>query len=281
MRQGIRNRQLRLCCPVQSPRPTSRSLSARWTLREHAGARSTRFGAALLGSFPDEGDLHNLLHWLIEKLVESLDELSALQTVDAEELRDALTKWVQGTSEADIEEAHPDAWEALTPRQLETMIPWALTAAFEVIAALAGDLRLRELGHSRLSPVRIRDGVPDSELCDLVREGADRVRVARMAAECREEVAGLPFVWDLKDAVKRRMAEEDEAEGRREADDHATSGEGVFFGIRSDVARSDVHRPQTGRTLGPSASGCARHGTLPGRVISHRISWSLCRTQPR
>ena len=164
------------------------------------------------GPFPLASD-----NWLIEILVKSLEELSALQTVEPQELRGALTKWMQGASESDIEEVHPDAWEALTPRQLETMIPWALTGAFEVIAALAGRPQLRETAHERLDPVRIRDGIPDSALSELVREGADRVRVSRIAAEHSEPTANHWFVQQsVRDFVKERLEAEEEASAAAE-----------------------------------------------------------------
>lgn len=208
---------------------TGLKLDSCLALRAEIDAELNTIVTILRNPLAGDDELDGLLHWLIEKLVKSLDELSALQAVDAAGLRGALTKWMQGASETDIEEAHPAAWEALTPRQLETMIPWALTGAFEVTAALAGDLRLRELAHKRLSPVRIRDGVPHSDLCDLVREGADRVRVSRIAAECKDEVAatGRPFGWNLKDAVKRRL--EEEAEAPSEADDDAAPDEQLGF----------------------------------------------------
>lgn len=157
-------------------------------IRDEINAKLDTIVALLRDPFVDEDDLHDLLHWLIEKLVRSLDELSALRVVDAVELRDALTRWVQGTSEADIEKAHPDAWEALTPRQLETMIPWALTGAFEVIAALAEDPQLRELGHRRLSPVRIRDGS----------------RTAICATSCAKELTGFGLHESPLNARKRQ-----------------------------------------------------------------------------
>lgn len=135
----------------------------------------------------DQETLDNLLHWLIAELVTTLDELDSLRGIDPDELKNALGMWMSGASEGDIEAACPRAWEALTPRHLETLLPWALTAAFEVIAALAGDLDLRERAHRLFKPVRLRDGIPDPDLCDLVRAGADRVRVSRIANEVQAE----------------------------------------------------------------------------------------------
>lgn len=135
----------------------------------------------------DQHSLDALLHFLIAVLVVTLDELDSLRGIDRTNLKNALDMWMSGASETAIEVAYPDAWEALTPRYLETLLPWALTGAFEIIAALAGDLDLRERAHRLLKPVRLRDGVPDPDLCGLVRDGADRVRVARIANEVQAE----------------------------------------------------------------------------------------------
>ena len=180
--------------------------------------------AQLYDPTSSEDALDKLLHWLIALLVATLNELDTLRAVARDDLEGALTLWMLGASEADIAAAHPDAWEALTPRHLETLLPWALTGAFEVIAALAGDLDLRERAHRRLKPVRIRDGVPDAELCDLVRGGADRTTVARIAAEIQAERdadrgAGFSIwgdLWTLESAVQQRLKEEVAAEAAKE-----------------------------------------------------------------
>lgn len=173
-----------------------------------------------------EDALDELLHWLIAVLAVTLNELDTLRAVARDDLEGALRMWMFGESEADIEAAYPDAWEALTPRHLETLLPWALTGAFEVIAALAGDLDLRERAHRRLKPVRLRDGIPDPELCDLVRGGADRTRVARIAGEVQAErdaegdagIAVWADLWTLASAVQERLKEELAAEAAKEED---------------------------------------------------------------
>jgi hypothetical protein len=65
--------------------------------------------------------------------------------------------------------------------------------------------------HARLGIARLRYGVPALDCCDLVRRGADRVRVAELMAEYRrldpedqQEVSRVAF-------VARRLQEDAEA----------------------------------------------------------------------
>lgn len=161
---------------------------------------------------PDADAHDHLLHWLIKTCVATLEELEALRDVDSDALRGALTAWMDGKSEADIERDHADAWLTVKPVHLETLLVWALTGAFELIAALAEDLQLREAAHHRLGPSRLRYGVFDAELCSLVRDGADRVQVARIAAEylkAPKRTSAIP--WPLNMVVELRLAQEEEA----------------------------------------------------------------------
>jgi hypothetical protein len=45
---------------------------------------------------------------------------------------------------------------------------------------------MRDVAHARLGISRMRYGVPVLDCCDLVRRGADRVRVAELVAEYRD-----------------------------------------------------------------------------------------------
>lgn len=161
----------------------------------------------------EDGDLDKVLHWLVHQCVTHLDELADLRDVPSRQLRDALSGWMTGRSEDDLLADHPEAWSAVKPRHLETLILWALTGAFEIVAALADDLRVRELAHQRLQPVRIRYGVPDAQLCDLVRAGFDRVDVARVAAELAQEPPAVdswaqgPLVWAVGARLEREQAQ--------------------------------------------------------------------------
>ncbi|WP_298804553.1 DEAD/DEAH box helicase [uncultured Pseudokineococcus sp.] len=167
----------------------------------------------VLRSDPPDADAHDrLLHWLIKTCVATLEELEALRDVDPDALKSALTAWTDGKSEADIERDHAEAWSAVKPVHLETLLVWALTGAFELIAALADDLQLREAAHHRLGPSRLRYGVFDAELCSMVRDGADRVQVARVAAEyLKEPKSPSAIQWPLSVIVGLRLAQEEEA----------------------------------------------------------------------
>ncbi len=167
----------------------------------------------VLRSDPPNAAAHErLLHWLIKACVANLEELDELRDVDPDALKDALTAWMAGKSEDDIEQDHADAWSAVKPTHLETLLVWALTGAFELIAALADDLQLREAAHHRIGPSRLRYGVFDAELCSLVRDGADRVQVARVAAEyLAEPKSPSAILWSLDRVVAQRIDQEEEA----------------------------------------------------------------------
>lgn len=166
---------------------------------------------------PDQADHDRLLNWLVSACVANLEELEDLREVDPAALQSALTAWVAGTSEDDISQAHPEAWAAVKAQHLETLLVWSLTGSFEIIAALANDLGLRESAHGRLAPSRLRYGVFDAELCPLVRDGADRVQVARIANECLDEAQPRGFFWSLADEVEARIAAEQEAKAEEAA----------------------------------------------------------------
>lgn len=168
---------------------------------------------------PDPNVHERLLRWLLRACVATLEELQDLRDVDPKSLGDALAEWISGTSEDEIEERHPNAWSAVRPRHLETLLVWALTGSFEIIAALADDLDLREAAHDRLAPSRLRYGVFDAVLCPLVRNGADRVQVARIANEYLSEpprTFGIRMPLDI--VVEARIAEEERAEAEAASD---------------------------------------------------------------
>jgi superfamily II DNA/RNA helicase len=197
------------------------SLDSSLALRDALAADLDDIASRLYDQTVDVDKMDQLLHELVATLVTTVEELDALRAVAPADLEGALRMWVAAEAEDDIEAAHPETWATLTANHLETLLPWALTGAFEIIAALAGDLDLRERAHRRLRPVRIRDGVPDPDLCELVRGGADRVRVARIAREvvaeraARDEAAPPSVFWldlPLASAVEERLGEELAAE---------------------------------------------------------------------
>lgn len=182
-------------------------------LRDTIAAKLGGIVRVLSADPPDPILNERLLRWLVRECVATVEELQDLRDVNPKSLSDALAEWIAGTSEDEIEKLHPDAWSAVRPRHLETLLVWALTGSFEIIAALADDLELREAAHTRLAPSRLRYGVFDAALCPLVRNGADRVQVARIANEYFSETK--LFSWILMSidiVVGVRIAEEAAAE---------------------------------------------------------------------
>nr|WP_232530961.1 DEAD/DEAH box helicase [Microlunatus antarcticus] len=186
-------------------------------LRDAIAASLNAIVLILRAEQPDPADHDRLLSWLISACVANLEELEDLRDVDRAALKFSLAAWVAGTSEDDISQAYPEAWAAVKAQHLETLLVWSLTGSFEIIAALANDLGLRESAHSRLAPSRLRYGVFDAELCPLVRNGADRVEVARIANECLDEAQPRGFFWSLVDEVEVRIAAEHEANAEEAA----------------------------------------------------------------
>ena len=84
-----------------------------------------------------------------------------------------------------IAAAHPDAWDVVADR-LDSLLPWDLTATVEFLLVDTNLTTMRDVAHARLGISRMRYGVPVLDCCDLVRRGADRVRVAELAAEYRD-----------------------------------------------------------------------------------------------
>lgn len=117
----------------------------------------------------------------------TLEELTDLKNLDPQAMRGTLEMWIAGEDEEAIIEQHPDVWTVLQPRYLESLLIWAITGVVEIIAALAGDPGLRDVAHARLEPSRLRYGTFDGSLCPLIREGADRVHVARVARDVLQE----------------------------------------------------------------------------------------------
>jgi len=158
-----------------------------------------------------------LLLRIVRSCVATVDELEKLRGLDAEKVSAALEAWIAGDSEPDIIERFPDVWEKLAPGDLDTLLPWAVTGALEIAAALADDAALRDAGHERLAPSRIRYGTFDASLCQLIRDGRDRILVSALAREylhATARITGLVLPMDV--AVEFKLAElqpEAETEG--------------------------------------------------------------------
>jgi hypothetical protein len=100
-------------------------------------------------------------------------------------MRDVLQQWMDGTPVDQIAAAHADAWDTIA-EDLDSLLPWVLTAVVEFLLVDTGLTSMRDVAHARLGISRMRYGVPVLDCCDLVRRGADRVRVAELVAEYRD-----------------------------------------------------------------------------------------------
>lgn len=200
-------------------------------LRDAIAAKLDTIDWILRADQPNPSHNERLLRWLLQACIASLDELKDLRQdlreVASKSLGDALAEWIAGTGEDEIEKRHPDVWVAVKPKYLETLLVWALTGSFEIIAALADDLELRDRAHDRLAPSRVRYGIFDAVLCPLVRDGADRVQVARIANEYLSEQQGSSGTFmPLDMVVEARIAKEEPAESEAIAADTGASGTG-------------------------------------------------------
>jgi superfamily II DNA/RNA helicase len=159
--------------------------------------------AELAGHLQDPlGDHDALLLALATCIAPAAPELRAWADLDAAVLRDVLQQWMDGTPVDQIAAAHPDAWDTIA-KDLDSLLPWVLTAAVEFLLVDTGLTSMRDVAHARLGISRIRYGVPVLDCCDLVRRGADRVRVAELVAEYRDlqsaeqtEISRVAFVTE-------------------------------------------------------------------------------------
>jgi hypothetical protein len=109
---------------------------------------------------------------------------------------------MDGAPVEQIAAAHPDGWGAVA-EDLDSLLPWVLTAAVEFLLVDTGLTGMRDVAHARLGISRVRSGVPVLECCDLVRRGADRVQVAELVAGYRDldpaeqqEISRVAFVTE-------------------------------------------------------------------------------------
>jgi len=151
----------------------------------------------LAQAFADPGtDYLDLLGWLVTTIAPQVPELqgSGWADLDASELAAATSAWLGGVStEDDLQAAWPATWPPLAAA-LESLLPWVLTAAVEIAvlavrdadplttAASIVDLSADTV-HARLGVSRLRYGVPQVELCDVVRDGVERADACRLAAQ--------------------------------------------------------------------------------------------------
>lgn len=158
-------------------------------------------------------DYDSWLVWLACFIAPSAEELHAWKDYSEANLRDAVSRWLRGEPVDQIEAIHGGLWDVVEPA-LETLVPWVVTAAIEFLATATGRPELRELAHRRLAVSRLRYGVPDQDLCDVVRGGADRVLVSSLYAEYRAVPAPERLRIDLAtyiaDGIAAEQAEDTE-----------------------------------------------------------------------
>jgi hypothetical protein len=151
-----------------------------------------------------EDDPDEALLWLATAIAPAAPELAGWRTLTRADLRDALARWLHGEPTETIEAHHPDLWSTVE-NDLDTLLPWILTALIEYLTTASEDSEIRDLAHRRLGVARLRYGVSDSGLCDHVRRGVDRVVVTRLAAQ----FAALPpveqFFQDRDDFITARL----------------------------------------------------------------------------
>ena len=151
-------------------------------LRAALAGRTTE----LAGHLQDPVSDHDaVLLALATRIAPAAPELRAWADLDAVILDDVLQQWMDGAPVDQITAAHPDAWETIADG-LDSLLPWVLTAAVEFVLVDTDLTTMRDVAHARLGISRLRYGVPVLDCCDLVRRGADRVRVTELVAEYRD-----------------------------------------------------------------------------------------------
>jgi hypothetical protein len=144
-----------------------------------------------------DGDHDGVLLWLASKIAPVVSELAHWRDVAASDLEGALRMWLSGERDENIEANFNAAWDAIRPSDLDTLVPWILTSAIDVITTELGKSDFREIAHWRLAPVRLRYGVPRSGMCELVRDGFDRDDAIAIANEFQQASPEIQ-VWGLR-----------------------------------------------------------------------------------
>ena len=158
---------------------TGLPLASCLALRDALADDADRIAALLADAWADHDEV---LVWLASHVAPYAPELSQWAALDGAELRDVLSAWLAGVPADTITQAHSEAW-ATVWEGFETLLPWILTAIVEFVLVQSGTAGIRDAAHARLGISRLRYGVPHAALCDLVRHGADRVQVSRLAED--------------------------------------------------------------------------------------------------
>jgi hypothetical protein len=157
-----------------------------------------------------DGDHDGVLLRLASEVAPVVAELAHWQCVSVADIRGALAMWLYGEPEESIEGRYAEAWKAIKPNDLETLVPWVLTAGIDIVATEIGSSEFRELAHRRLAPVRLRYGVPRVDTCELVRDGFDRDDAIVITDDFQE--ASLFVQWmGLKEYGQQKKREREAA----------------------------------------------------------------------
>ena len=87
----------------------------------------------------------DLLLWLAVHMAPAVAELEHWRDIPSAELHGVLAMWLSAQSEERIAERLASAWKSIRPNDLETLIPWVLTAAIDFITIETTALKFPEL----------------------------------------------------------------------------------------------------------------------------------------
>jgi hypothetical protein len=98
-----------------------------------------------------DGDHEGVLLWLASEVVPVVTELAHWRGLVPADIRGALKMWLYGEPEERIDGRYAEVWKAIRPDDLETLVPWVLTAGIDIVATQIGSSDFRELTHRRLA----------------------------------------------------------------------------------------------------------------------------------
>ncbi|HMS14223.1 MAG TPA: hypothetical protein PKD80_14065 [Microthrixaceae bacterium] len=152
-------------------------------------------------------DLDPWFYWMASQVAPVSRELAHWRILDNTAIEDALRLWIAGEPESSIIGAHPEVWATISG-DLETLLPWVMTALVEFTATELAQPALSDLAHQSLGISRLRYGVPTQALCVVVRNGIDRVTATRLAAEFQTLAPAVQHGQDLESYIKARVEAE-------------------------------------------------------------------------
>jgi hypothetical protein len=135
-----------------------------------------------------DSDLDGLLVGLATIVAPAAPQLEGWADLPEADLRKVLQLWLEGEPVEGIDSAFPEVWDVIEGH-LDSLLPWVLTAIIEFVATDLGRPELRDLAHVRMTPARLRYGVPSTDLCDYVKAGFDRSTVTGYQRDYNKLVA--------------------------------------------------------------------------------------------